>query len=163
MERLYDLCSSRAYGLAWRILRSKSAAEDAVQEAFLAVWEQADRLDVARGSVVSLLLTIVHHKAVDLLRKQRGLVPLLDPADSRPLPGRPVADEVMLALDGELVRQALTSLPPEQRTVLEMAYFQGYTHAEIAKETQLPLGTVKSRLRLGLERLRLVLEGGVPS
>jgi RNA polymerase sigma-70 factor (ECF subfamily) len=154
MTALYDRYSRVAYGLAYRILGRSAEADDVVQEAFLALWRQAERLDPARG-LRSYLLTIVHHKAVDLLRRSKGLSDLgleaLDIfASDRPDP----VEMATLSEERETVRTALRSLPGSQRDVLEMTYFGGLTAGEVARRMSLPVGTVKSRLRLALNRMR---------
>jgi RNA polymerase sigma-70 factor (ECF subfamily) len=161
LEALYDRYARRAFGLALKVLGDVASAEDAVQEAFLTLWRQCDRLDQARGRVGALLLTVVYRRAVDLLRERRGQVPLLTDAAGEPTAGwPPQADWTMATLDREAVRRALESLPPEQRQVIEMAFFQGLTHVEVAEALGLPLGTVKSRLRLGMEKMRSLLKEG---
>jgi len=160
MEALYDLLSRRAFGLAYRMLGDSQAAEDVVQEAFLSVWRAGERIDLARGRLQSYVLTVVHRRAIDALRMRKGLQPKALEDDA------PLADEradvsatVSAAMDGEAVRGALQGLPDEQRTVVDMAYFQGLTHVEIAEGLGLPLGTVKSRLRLALDKMRVSLSG----
>jgi RNA polymerase sigma-70 factor (ECF subfamily) len=135
------------------------AAEDVVQEAFVSLWRQAPRFDPERGQVRSWLLTIVHHKAVDAVRRRSG-------RNERALPegpeefvatrGRP-EELTEWAMEAEAVREALRQVPEEQRAAIEMAYFEGLTHVEIAERTNVPLGTVKSRLRIGLEKMRTAL------
>ena len=162
MEALYDRLSSQAFGLAYRILGEAPAAEDVVQEAFLTVWRQAERIDAARGRLTSFVLTVVHHKAIDVLRTRRGLLARqlpIEPAEVRK-EGPDVEDRVIQAMAGAEVRKALESLPDEQRIPVQMAYFEGLTHVEIAEALSLPLGTVKSRLRLALEKLRIVMKVG---
>jgi RNA polymerase sigma-70 factor (ECF subfamily) len=153
---LYDRYGGQAYGLAVRITGDATAAEDAVQEAFVSLWRQAPRFDPARGQVKSWLLTIVHHKAVDIVRRRSG-------RPERSLPDTPDAfvDEdagpeqrAEQMIDAEAVREAVRHVPEEQRRTIEMAYYRGMTHVEIAEETGVPLGTVKSRLRIGLEKMR---------
>jgi len=158
METLYDRFSRQAFGLAYRILGDGPSAEDVVQEAFLTIWRQADRLDPARGRVISFLMTVVHHKAIDLLRSRRGQV--TEPLPLNPILAEQGADVLEMAarsMGRDAIRQALQSLPEEQRNSIEMAYFQGLTHVEIAAALGIPLGTVKSRLRLGLEKMRAAL------
>ena len=162
LEQLYDLCSGRAFSLAYRILGDHGIAEDAVQDAFVDLWQHTDRLSPDRGSLLSLLLTMVHHKAIDRLRKARGQtrphyeidITLIQEMDSE---ARDVAD---VAMDRSEVAKALAMLPEDQRRGVELAYFGGYTQVEIASIMNVPLGTVKSRLRLALERLRLILREG---
>ena len=153
---LYDRYGGIAYGLAFRITANAATAQDVVQDAFVSLWKQAPRFDPERGQVRSWLLTIVHHRAVDAVRRRAG-------RPERPLPegpeefvatvGRP-EELAEMVLDAEAVREAVRQVPEEQRRVIEMAYFMGMTHVEIAAETGAPLGTVKSRLRIGLEKMR---------
>jgi len=155
MELLYDRLGRQAFGLAYRILGDGASAEDVVQEAFLTLWRQAERLDATRGNVSSLLMTLVHHKAVDTVRSRKGLAAAqrsLDSVLERDVPD--IAEGVAEAMSGQAVRRALESLPSEQRRPIEMAYFEGLTHVEIAESLNVALGTVKSRLRLGLGKLR---------
>ena len=162
MEALYDRLSRQAFGLAYRILGDGPSAEDVVQEAFLTLWRQAERIDQARGKLSSFLLTIVHHKAIDAVRAKRGSSSRqvsIDVAEVEKL-GPDVVDRVLLSLDRDDVRGALASVPDEQRQAIEMAYYQGLTHIEIADALALPLGTVKSRLRLGLVKMRAALKHG---
>lgn len=161
MELLYDRLGRQAFGLAYRILGDGPSAEDVVQEAFLALWRQADRLNPARGRLASFLMTVVHHKAVDLLRTRRGQTARQLPLDPAPFQQQAdILETVADSLGRDAIHKALQSLPPEQRDTIELAYFQGLTHVEIAEALGLPLGTVKSRLRLGLEKMRSSLLGG---
>lgn len=160
MEALYDLLSRRAFGLAYRMLGDSQSAEDVVQDSFLSIWRAAERIDLSRGRLHSYVLTVVHRRAIDVLRTRKGALSNSLPEDL------PLADErvdvegtVAKALDGDTVRQALEGLPGEQRQVVDMAYFQGLTHVEIAEKLALPLGTVKSRLRLALDKMRVSLSG----
>ena len=165
MEALYDRLSRQAFGLAYRILGDGGAAEDAVQEAFLTVWRQSERVDAARGKLTSFVLTVVHHKAIDALRVRKGLMARqvsLDPVLIEKA-GPDVTERALMSLDRDAVNQALTTLPEEQRQPMLMAYFEGLTHVEISEKTGVPLGTVKSRLRLGLEKMRAALTGTVGS
>lgn len=146
----------RAFALAYRVLGDGTLAEDAVQEGFISFWRQANRIDPRRGNVESLLMTIVYRRSIDLLRSRRGQtardLPLeLETID---LAADELVDEVYDALTVEAARSALGSLPEDQRRAIEMAYFEGMTQAEVAETLGIPLGTVKSRLRLGLTRLR---------
>ena len=156
---LYDRHASAAYGLAVRVTGDPVLAEDVVQDAFLSLWKQAARFDPDRGQVRSWLLTIVHHRAVDVVRRrtgrpERGLPEGAE--DFLAAPGRP--EEIAeTAMDAEAVREAVRQIPEDQRRTVEMAYFKGMTHVEIAEEMGVPLGTVKSRLRIGLEKMREML------
>jgi RNA polymerase sigma-70 factor (ECF subfamily) len=153
---LYDRYSGMAYGLAYRITGDATLAEDVVQEAFVALWKQARRFDPERGQVRSWLMTIVHHRGVDAVRRRssRAERALPDGAEEF-IAAQPRPDELAeWMLDAEAVREAAKQVPEEQRKTIEMAYFMGMTHVEIAERMDVPLGTVKSRLRIGLEKMR---------
>ncbi|HEX5164266.1 MAG TPA: sigma-70 family RNA polymerase sigma factor [Thermomicrobiales bacterium] len=158
---LYDRYSGLAFGLAYRVLRDRGQAEDVVQEAFLAVWRRAATFDAARGSARGWLTSIVHNAAIDRrrgrFRHQQDEVDIEDHAWR--LADDDVWEDVSRRLDREQVRRALAQIPNEQRETLELAYFGGLTQAEIAAQTGEPLGTVKSRARLGLRRLEGLLRG----
>lgn len=158
MEALYDRLSRPAFGLAYRMLGDGGLAEDVVQEAFLAVWRKAERIDSAVGSLRSLLFAIVHNKAIDALRSRRGAAKdlRLEPIEFK-LAQDDFTDRVNVAVDGAIVREALASLPDDQRRVVELAYYKGLTHLEISELLGLPLGTVKSRLRLAVHKLRITV------
>jgi len=162
MEVLYDRLGRQAFGLAYRILGDGPSAEDVVQEALLTVWRQADRIDAARGRLNSFVMTLVHHKAIDALRVKRGQQARQVPVDFAEVEkvGADFSDRVLQSIAGGEVREALAKLPEEQRRPIEMAYYEGLTHLEIAGALGLPLGTVKSRLRLGLEKMRAALRSG---
>jgi RNA polymerase sigma-70 factor (ECF subfamily) len=156
-EVVYDRHADRAFSLAYRMLGARGPAEDVVQEGFLALWRSGQRYRPERGSVRSWLLGIVHHRAVDALRRhmvhQRRRVGDETAAESQP------ADEltdVEVARRDEArgVRAALDGLPAEQSRVIELSYYGGFTQAEIADMLEMPLGTVKGRMRLGLEKMR---------
>lgn len=164
---LYDRHSTVAFSLAIRLLGNRTAAEDLVQEAFLAAWRGASAFSVARGSVRTWLLSIVHHRGVDRLRSQAASTRRDDAMRVEALASDDrddlTSDEAITHVQSDVVRRALTDLPPDQSQVLRLAYFGGFTHHEIADLLELPLGTVKGRLRLALERLRRTLafaEGG---
>ncbi len=162
MEVLYDRLSRQAFGLAYRILGDGPSAEDVVQEAFLTLWRQAERIDTARGKLSSLVLTLVHHKAIDALRAKRDQLARQQSADLTQIEkvGADVSERVLQSLTRGEVRAALAAVPADQRRTIEMAYYEGLTHVEIAEALELPLGTVKSRLRLGLEKMRAALKTG---
>lgn len=154
LAAIYDAYGGIAYGLAFHTLRVTGEAEDVVQDSFLALWRQADRLDPDRG-LRSYLLTIVHNKAVDRLR-QRGRkheTPLDLDLPIGSAVGNPEEAAERLS-DRETVRAALRDLPAEQRQAIELTYFGGLTINEAASRLRVPIGTVKSRLRLALSRLR---------
>ena len=161
---LYDRHGRVAYGLAYRVLDDAGAAEEAVQDAFLRVWRRAATFDPAKGAVRGWLLTIAHHCAIDLLRRRAGSPPVVasldDVAERSAVPD--AWSDVVERMEGERVRTAVATLPGEQRRAIEMAFFDGLTHREIAERDGLPLGTVKGRLRLGLRRLSGLLAESTP-
>ena len=150
----YDAYGSLAYGLALRILGTQTEAEDVVQESFLALWRQAERLDAEKG-LRSYLLSIVHHRAIDRLRR-RVRRPEAELDLDLPIPSNDEdpADTAVRADERETVRAALSALPVDQQRTVEAVYFQGLTMVETAERLGVPVGTVKSRLRLALGRLR---------
>ncbi len=153
-ELLYDRHSRAAYGLAYRVLGEPGMAEDTVQDAFLTVWRQAATYGHARGSVRSWLLAIVHHRAIDYVRHRHD-DRRQDIEDITVLPDTiDTGEQAQLNVEGELLREAMKQLPPDQQRSLTMAYFGGYTHDEIARLLGIPLGTVKGRLRIGMQKLR---------
>lgn len=162
LETLYDRYHSMAYALALRITTETGLAEDVVQDSFLGVWRNAARYAEAKGSVRGWLLAIVRHRAIDAMRRQRASVAIGEEADEAVPAALTLPDiwpEVAGRLDAEQIRLAMTALPPAQRDVIELAYFDGLTQREIAERTHAPLGTVKSRIRLGLASLRDQLVG----
>ncbi len=156
--QLYDRYSRPAYSLARRICGDDGISEDVVQEAFLALWRDPQRFDPARGSFGSWMLTLVHHKAVDAVRREsttrRRTVPAADGGDEWNAPAGPGADQAAIGsvLAGH-VRTALGRLPDEQREALALAYYGGYTQREVAAITDVPIGTVMSRLARARRRL----------
>jgi RNA polymerase sigma-70 factor (ECF subfamily) len=157
LETLYDRYHAMAYALALRITTETGLAEDVVQDSFLGLWRNAARYAEEKGSVRGWLLAIVRHRAIDAMRRQRAGVAIGDEtAEMLPaaltLPD--IWPEVSGRLDAQQVRVALMVLPPAQREVIELAYFDGLTQREIADRTHAPLGTVKSRMRLGLVALK---------
>ena len=165
LDLLYEQYGAMAFSIAYRITGDRSAAEDVVQDAFLGAWRNAGRYAGARGSVRTWLLSIVHHRAIDAIRRRRPTVELPDSEailpDTLTLPD--AWGDVELRLDREAVQVALTRISEVQREAIELAYFGGLTQTEIAERTGVPLGTVKGRLRLGLQGMRaalLPLDGG---
>jgi RNA polymerase sigma factor (sigma-70 family) len=163
LGELYDRFGKVAYGLAYKTLQDTALAEDAVQEAFLQVWRGAGAYQPERGKASTWLLTFVHRRAVDLVRreqKRRTLTAVGDPQGSGP-----GADEAVVARSRrEIVQDALRRLPAEQREPIELAYYGGLTQSELADRLDQPLGTIKSRMFTGLQRLRVLLaEAGYES
>ena len=162
LEHLYDRYKTMAYSIAYRITNDPTLAEDVVQEAFLGAWRNAARYIEGRGSVKTWLLSIVHHRAIDAIRRRRPTTGLPDPIEAAVPAALTMPDvwaEVSASLDAEIVRDALAVLSDVQRQAIELAYFGGLTQLEIAERTGTPLGTVKSRMRLGLLAMRRALDG----
>jgi RNA polymerase sigma-70 factor, ECF subfamily len=160
---VYERHSGSAYALAYRITGTRGAAEDVTQEAFISVWRSGARFDRNRGSVRTWVLGIVHHRAIDALR--RGKVrdrPRVDDENAAEKLEAPENTELEVARRDEAatVRRAMEVLPSEQVQVIELAYFGGFTHTEIADMLDTPVGTVKGRMRLGLKKLRDQLGSG---
>ena len=160
LAELYDRVGRIAYGLAYRVLRDERLAEDAVQEGFLAAWRTAGGFSAERAKASTWLLTLVHRRAVDLVRREerRRTEPL--PEDDRvTVATSPAAEEAAwLRFDRERVQEALRALPDTQREAIELAYYGGFSQSELAERLGLPLGTIKSRMFAGLARLRELLD-----
>jgi RNA polymerase sigma factor (sigma-70 family) len=157
LAELYDRFGRVAYGLARRILRDESLAEDAVQDAFLTAWRRADTFMPERAKASTWLLTLVHRRAVDLVRREdrRRAEPIDDTAEA---PAERTAEEIVwLRFERERVQAALQRLPDQQREALELAYYGGFTQSELAERLGQPIGTIKSRMFSGLGRLRDLL------
>jgi RNA polymerase sigma-70 factor, ECF subfamily len=162
-EVIYDRHSPAAFSLAYRIAGSRGVAEDVMQEAFLAIWRSSARYEQARGSVRTWVLGIVHHRAIDALRRSfvherrrasdEGI-------DERLEGGARTEAEVARREEATTIRAVLESLPSEQCQVIELAYFGGFTHTEIDAMLQAQVGTIKGRMRLGLEKMRNGLRHG---
>ncbi len=154
--QLYDATSSRAFGLAVRVVRDPSQAEEVAQEAFLEIWRTASRFDPDKGSAVSWVLTIVHRKAVDRVRSAEASTrrDTTYHQSNTAVEHDSTAEAAQASMEARRVRLALDSLTEVQREALELAYFKGYTHTEVAKMLDLPVGTAKTRIRDGLIRLR---------
>jgi RNA polymerase sigma factor (sigma-70 family) len=156
LAELYDRYGRPSYGLALRIVRDGSLAEDAVQDAFLAVWRSAVRFVPERGKASTWILTLVHRRAVDLVRREDRR--RAEPLDEARLELAGGGDESAWArLERERIQAALRKLPDQQREALELAYFGGFTQSELAERLGQPLGTIKSRMFGGLARLRELL------
>jgi RNA polymerase sigma-70 factor, ECF subfamily len=152
---LYDRHSRAAYSLAYRMMGERQAAEDLVQETFLQVWRAARSYRAERGSVRTWILSIAHNRGIDQLRSSASRRRTQERVEQSPTSQPSEAfTETWRNLQREQVREALRDLPPEQLKVLELAYYSGYTHTEIAELLDLPLGTVKGRMRLGLQKIR---------
>jgi RNA polymerase sigma factor (sigma-70 family) len=160
LEALYERYGRAAYSLARRILTEETLAQDVVQEVFLSLWRDARRFDAGRGTVATYLLSMTHHRAVDVVRREEKLRRwrTTDEAlEYRPDPTARVEEEVEVAERRAEVRAALAELPPAQREALLLAYFGGYTQREVAALIGVPLGTVKTRMAAGLRKLEAAL------
>jgi RNA polymerase sigma-70 factor (ECF subfamily) len=158
LEEFYDRHHGVAMAIAYRVLEDREVAEDVLQEAFLALWRQADTFRPERGSARSWFLSIVRHRAIDVTRGRVYARERISLDALKLEPSYPDAwQQVGLTLDRERVKKAVDTLPPEQRETVMLAYFGGFTHPEIAQRTGVPLGTVKGRLRLALQKLRNLL------
>ena len=162
-DELYRRYARAAYGLAYRLTGQQILAQDVVHDAYMALWRAPEAYDPARGAFRTFFLSLVHHRAVDTVRREERLRKRQERASNlEPVADEDVAegvvDEAWVAIRRREVRQALTTLPPEQRQVLDMAYFDGKTQVAIADELQIPIGTVKTRTLAAMRKLRRVLD-----
>lgn len=162
MDSLYQRYSRILYSLAYRMVADHQVAEDLLQDAFLAIWRRATTFSPQTGTARSWLISIMHHRTIDYLRRVRRRSTLqeapLEEVDLSESTAHPDAwDDAWQSVKSSHVRAALMQIPTEQRLVIELAYFQGWTHTEIAAGTQIPLGTIKARMRLGLLHLKQAL------
>ena len=156
-ERLYDRYQTMVYHLAFKVLNSRENAEEVVYEVFWQVWREAARYDVHRGSVGAWLATLARSRSIDALRARRNDPILEEDLETRPIgtdPAQSPEETTSIGQRAGIVRAALDNLPSEQRLALEMAFFRGLTHAEIAEQLQEPLGTIKTRIRSAMLRLQ---------
>ncbi|MEO8287183.1 MAG: sigma-70 family RNA polymerase sigma factor [Chloroflexota bacterium] len=164
LEALYDRYVRQCFGLALRMVGDPALSEEVVQEVFLKVWTRPGSYSNTKGKFVSWLLSLIHHRCIDELRRRsRTEVALEDPdtgsvLDTAHDPDPEPADQVWVMEQQRAVRAALEKIPPNQRQVLELAYYRGLSHSEIAANLGQPLGTVKTRIRLGMQSLRQLLE-----
>jgi RNA polymerase sigma-70 factor (ECF subfamily) len=165
LGELYDRHARLLYSLALRIVRERSDAEDVLQETFSQVWRQANRFEASRGTVVGWLVTVTRSRALDRLRQRRtqreGAADFDRVADSLPDQSRALDLQLVTAEQANRVRQALAALPDELRIPLELAYYEGLSQSEIAERLRTPLGTIKTRMRQTLLRLREALAGAM--
>jgi RNA polymerase sigma-70 factor (ECF subfamily) len=164
-DELYRRYSAAAYGLAVRLTGQQALAQEVVHDSFLALWRAPEAYDPSRGPFRTFFLSLVHHRAVDTIRREERMRRRNERASNlEPVVGEDVAedvvDEAYLSIRRQEVREALTTLPPDQRKVLEMAYFDGLTQAVIAERLGIPLGTVKTRTLAAMQKLRVALSQG---
>ena len=162
IEALYERYHRYAYSLAYRILRDQVAAEDIVQDAFLSIWRKASSYQAQNGSVQSWIQAIVHHRAIDKIRasahRDYQWTPLQADNEQDPPSEQPdVWEQAWQSEQHRIIREVMVEIPSEQRMVIELAYFGGLTHAEISEQCHIPLGTVKGRMRLGLQKMKALL------
>ena len=151
MSALHELFAARAYNVALRVLRQPADAEDVVQDVLFAVWKGSKRYDPSRGSPIRWLTVVVRNQAIDLLRQRAALASISQSPAQMPEQASATPEDCVAQLQGHTrLLRGLEALPPDQRTVLELGYFQGFSHTEISSRTGTPLGTVKSRGRAGL-------------
>ncbi|MDQ6900597.1 MAG: sigma-70 family RNA polymerase sigma factor [Candidatus Dormibacteraeota bacterium] len=162
LERLYDRYGTLAYSVAMRVLGDHGRSEDVVQECFLKLWNSSSRFDINRGSLRTWLITSVRNRSIDHLRgraaheRQEREIPF--DAEAAGEGSNPLRD-VVQGMERELIQEALQRLPQEQRQAVELAFYHGYTQKEIAESVNVPLSTVKGRMRLALEKLHSYLQG----
>ena len=156
MSELYDRYSKVVYAVALRVLQDAAGAEDVLQDVFLQLWRKPDAFDASRGSLAAWLAVISRHRSIDRLRQRR---PETDIEECVIAGGPDLRDETERALVVEKIRGALQEMSSDQRTAMELAFFQGLTHTEIAEKTGEPLGTIKTRIRTGLQQLRARFAG----
>jgi RNA polymerase sigma-70 factor (ECF subfamily) len=157
--KLYDAISPAVYGLALRVVRDPSRAEEVAQEVFMTVWQQATRFDASRGSALTWILTITHRRAVDVVRHSEAATRRDNIAAVRETEFDDVSETVILRDEQTQVRKCLDSLTSLQHEAVKLAYFNGYTYSEVATLLKAPLATIKTRMRDGLIRLRDCMEG----
>jgi RNA polymerase sigma-70 factor (ECF subfamily) len=160
LRALYDDYAGRAMAIAMRVLRDQSAAEDVVQETFLEIWRRANEFDIGRGDIAAWIVTIARSRAIDRLRSSATASRAIEAASGMllPLPEPSPSESVEQRRDQVRVAAALAALPTEQRRAIELAYFEGLTHSEIAVKTESPLGTVKERVKLAMNKLAKLLK-----
>ena len=166
LEALYTRYASSIYSLAMFMLRQEALAEEATQDIFLNIWLKASSYKSDRGEPRAWIMSVAHHKIVDVIRTRRRALNVTDPGvyetlDLLPSGQISTEEEVERNLERERILHALSKIPPTQRQVIMMAYFGGYSQSEMAQILQQPLGTVKTRVRLAMQKLRIALEGDV--
>jgi RNA polymerase sigma factor (sigma-70 family) len=164
LAELYDRVGRVAYGLAFRVLRDERLAEDAVQEGFLALWRTAAAFRAERSKASTWILTLVHRRAVDLVRREerRRTEPIPEEVAAHRGEGESTEEAAWLRFERERVQHALGQLPDVQREAIELAYYGGFSQSELAERLGVPLGTIKSRMFAGLARLRELLDDAAP-
>ena len=163
LEALYARYSTSVFSLAMFMLKQQTLAEEVTQDVFLNIWLKASSFNADRGEPRAWIMSVAHHRIIDVIRSRRRTMALTEPAnyeilDLIPSSGPSTEEEVERNLDRDRIAEALSGLPEAQREVIVLAYFEGYSQAEMAKKLQQPLGTVKTRVRLAMQKLRVLLE-----
>ncbi len=166
LEALYTRYSSSVYSLAMFMLKQEALAEEVTQDIFLNIWSKASSYKAERGEPKSWIMSVAHHRIVDVIRSRRRTQNVTDPGaydrlETLPSSRISTEEEVERRIEREYILEALNTLPPEQREVIMLAYFEGYSQSEMAKILNQPLGTVKTRVRLAMKKLRAALEGEI--
>lgn len=161
LRALYDLCSGRVMAVALKLLGDRAEAEDVVQETFLELWRRAADYDPSRASPATWAVMVGRSRALDRLRARSSAARVATAQAAEPVSADPAPQPVEVREEQERVRSALSTLPPEQREVIELAYFEGLAQTEIAARTGQPLGTIKTRVRLAMEKLETALGGAL--
>jgi RNA polymerase sigma-70 factor (ECF subfamily) len=157
-EELYDRHHPAALAVAYRVLGDRQLAEDVIQETFLSLWRQAESFRPALGTVRTWLLSVARHRAIDITRGRAFTTQSLPPDEQMFGPYLDVEQEVSQRLDKERIQRAIETIPSEQKEAIMLAFYGGYTYKEIAERLGVPLGTVKGRIRLGMQKLRSLLD-----
>lgn len=165
LEALYSRYSSPVYSLAMYMLKQHALAEEVTQDIFLNIWLKAGSFKLDRGAPKAWIMSVAHHKIIDVVRSRKRAVNSTDPAnydllELLPASGISTEEQVEQNLERERILKALTILPPAQKEVIMLAYFGGYSQSEMAKILKQPLGTIKTRVRLAMQKLRVVLDDG---
>lgn len=163
LEALYSRYSTSVYSLAMFMLKQQALAEEVTQDIFLNIWQKAASYNADRGELRTWIMSVAHHKVIDVIRSRRRTLAMTDPGGYETLEYLPAAqisteEEVERNLDRERIMKALETLPEAQREVILLAYFEGFSQSEIAEKLSQPLGTVKTRVRLAMQKLRVALE-----
>ena len=166
LDALYSRYASAVYSLAMFMLRDTGLAEEATQDIFLNIWLKSGSFKPDRGQPKTWIMSVAHHRIIDLIRSRRRTTAITMAADSEdleriPAANLPIDEQVERKLERERIQKSLATLPDAQREVIRMAYFDGYSQSEIAALLNQPLGTVKTRVRLAMQKLRLVLQENV--
>ena len=166
LEALYTRFQTSVYSLAMYMLKQPALAEEATQDIFLNIWLKASSFNAERGQPRAWIMSVAHHKIVDVIRSRRRTIVNTDPADYEtldllPSAGASTEAQVEQTLERERIMRALATIPEPQREVIMLAYFEGYSQSEMAQKLDQPLGTVKTRVRLAMQKLRLALEKDV--